>query len=273
VTPEPVINYPLRRKLAAGDLLLGLTVRQLRTADAALIARACGFDILIIDREHSRIDGDAVSAICIAASALGVAPFVRVASPESRHIADALDGGALGIIVPHVDSRPQAEAAVRHAKFPPLGTRSFAALGPASGYRAMAMPELMHARNDAIFIIAMLETAQGIAASEAIAAVAGIDALLIGPNDLSAEMGIPGELAHPRIGAAYQTVATACAAHGKIFAAGGVPGLDMPELIKMGARLLMGGTDVGYLMAAAQRDAADLRRAGERSDPQKATDR
>jgi len=251
----------VKRKLVAGELVVGMTLRQLRTADAAFMLKACGFDAVIIDGEHGRMSADVVAMLCISLVAVGLTPIVRVASAAGFHIAEALDAGAQGIIVPHIDSAADAAAAVRHAKYPPLGHRSIAAVGPPSQYRAQPLAEFTRAQNQETMVLAMLETASGIANADAIAATEGVDGLMIGPNDLSAELGITGQIGDPQIRQAHETVAAACRAHGKCFVSGGVPGLDTRSLIAMGSRFVMGATDFGYLMSAAKADVEAIRSA------------
>jgi len=258
---NPLIDNPAKRKLAAGEFVLCMTLRQLVSADAALMVRACGFDAFYVDREHSAVSEAATSQLCITAAALGMTPLVRVRSLSGPDIAGALDGGALGVIVPHVGDRADAEAAVRHAKFPPRGERSVAALNPVTGYRSLSVGETTVAQSEATLLITMLETQDGIRNVDDIAAVPGVDVLMIGSNDLSAELGIPGETRHPRILDAYAKMAVAARRHGKHFVGGGAGGPELPEVIRMGARLLMGGTDVGYFMAAARQASAGMRNA------------
>ncbi len=109
----------------------------------------------------------------------------------------------------------------------------------------------------------MLETPEGIANADAIAAVPGIDVLLIGSNDLSAALGIPGDLKHPKIRAAYEATAAACKKHGKHLGIGGVRGDHAltAELVKLGARFMIAGLDSGYMMKAAREDVAAIRKA------------
>jgi 2-keto-3-deoxy-L-rhamnonate aldolase RhmA len=251
----------LKRKLAAGELAVGLTVRLLRTPDAALIAKACGFDAMIIDCEHGRLSADEVANLSMSAVAVGLTPIVRTASAAAFHIAAALDAGAQGVLVPHIDSAADAVSAVRHAKYPPAGTRSIAAVGPPSQYRSRPLAEFTAEQNSETMVLAMIETPGGLAAAEAIAATDGIDGIMIGPNDLSAEMGITGELGADRIKRGFEAVAQACTAHGKIFVGGGVPGLDTKALLALGSRFILGSTEAGYLMSAAQTDVAAIRRA------------
>ena len=251
----------VKRKLAAGELVVGMTLRQLRMADAALMLKACDFDAVIIDGEHGRMSTDAMATLCISAVAVGVTPIVRVASAAGFHIAEALDAGAQGVVVPHVDSAAEASAAVRHAKYPPRGNRSIAAVGPPSQYRSLPLAEFARQQNQETMVLAMLETAGGIANANAIAATEGVDGLMIGPNDLSADLGITGKIGDPQIRQAHETVAAACRAHRKVFVSGGVPGLDTKALLTLGSRFIVGSTDAGYFIGAAQADVKAIRAA------------
>jgi 2-keto-3-deoxy-L-rhamnonate aldolase RhmA len=255
------IGNEAKRKLAAGELVVAATLRQLRTPDAAYMLKACGFDAVIIDCEHGRMSADVVAVLCMSSVALGLTPIVRVASAAGFHIAEALDAGAQGVLVPHVDSAADAVAAVRHAKYPPLGTRSIAAVGPPSQYRSLPLPEFTTRQNLETMVLALVETRGGVASADAIAATDGIDGIMIGPNDLSADLGIVGKIADAQIRQAYATVAAACRAQRKHFVSGGVPGLDTNSLLEMGSRFIIGSTDTGYLMAAAQADVKAIRAA------------
>src|SRR5208282_1434147 len=172
-----------------------------------------------------------------------------------------LDGGAQGVIVPDVNTSVQAEAIVSACRFPPLGRRSVMGLGPALGYRAVPLSELNPRLNAETAVIVMLETAEGIENADAIAAVDGIDCLLIGSGDLTTDYGIPGQVDHPRLRAAYERVAEACRAHGKVLGVGGIRHnvALQGELIRLGARFVIAGTDVNYVLAGARQDTTALR--------------
>jgi 2-keto-3-deoxy-L-rhamnonate aldolase RhmA len=260
---EPGVN-PAQRRLAEGGIVLCLGVRQMHSVDVAQMAAACGFDALYMDMEHSPLDLQTVSTVCTAALGFGVAPFVRPPGHGAEWIGRILDGGAQGLIVPHVDTAAQAAAIVRAARFPPLGKRSVGGPGPALGYRALPLGEINATLNASTTIICMMETPEGVANADAIAAVPGVDVLLIGSNDLCTEMGIPGKLRDPRLLEAYRTVAAACTKHGKVLGVGGVRGDAelQQQLVALGARFLIAGNDVGYLMAAARADVATLRKLG-----------
>src|SRR5690606_31881598 len=113
-----------KQRMLAGELVICMGLRQARSVDIAPIVGACGFDALYIDMEHSPVSIETVSAICTAAVGFGVTPLVRVPGHDSEHLSRALDGGAMGIIVPHVDTAEQARAMVRMGKYPPVGHRS-----------------------------------------------------------------------------------------------------------------------------------------------------
>jgi 4-hydroxy-2-oxoheptanedioate aldolase len=251
---------PARAKLARGESVLMMSLRQLRTPDAAMIVRESGFDGFYVDREHGTFSDAETSAICSAGLLAGLLTAVRVRANAPADIAIAMDAGALCVIVPHVGSAEEAAAAVRAAKYPPSGGRSLAALGPMTGYRSMPTADAAAMVNEATMIFAMLETEEGIARAAEIAAVPGVDALMIGPSDLSAELGIPGQVRHARIRDAYFAAARAARAHGKEMVGGGAGGPDIAEMAAEGARILMGGNDVAYLMGAARAASAVMRK-------------
>jgi 2-keto-3-deoxy-L-rhamnonate aldolase RhmA len=171
--------------------------------------------------------------------------------------------GAQGIICPNVSTRDEALAFADACRFPPVGNRSVAGPGALQGYHPTPLGDVNTLGNAATTLIPMIETPDGVANADAIAAVPGIDILLIGSNDLCTAMGIPGDLKNPKLRAAYDTVATACAAHKKILGIGGIRGdvAQVAELVRLGARFVIAGSDVQYLMRAARDEVASLRKA------------
>ena len=249
-----------KSRLREGGLALGMGLRQARTVDIATIAGTCGFDWLFIDMEHNSMSIDAACQIAMAAIATGVTPLVRVPGHQHYHCARALDNGALGVVVPHVDNAEQARAVVDACRYPPLGHRSIAGNMPGLGFAGVPVGEATHRMNDENLVVVMLETPQAIENAEQIAAVEGIDVLLVGTNDLCAEMGIHGDFANPRVPEAYRKVIAACAKHGKHPGMGGVydPKL-MTEYIGLGMRFILSGNDLAFLMAGARERASILR--------------
>ena len=114
----------LKARLDRGELSLAMVVRFSRSVDVVAMAKAAGFHALYVDLEHAPLSLDQTSQICLAAQWAGVTPLVRVPAGRPDMIGSALDGGALGVIVPHVSTASDAEAAVAAARFPPSGHRS-----------------------------------------------------------------------------------------------------------------------------------------------------
>jgi 2-keto-3-deoxy-L-rhamnonate aldolase RhmA len=237
----PIFPNHTKQQLESGKLAIGMGLRALRTSDAGMIAKTCGFDWLFIDMEHSALDVDTASQIAIAALAVGITPIVRVPGKEHHHASRLLDSGAQGIVVPHVDTVEEAQRVVAHCRYPPVGHRSVVGALPQFG-TIVANAETL--------VIVMLETPLAIRNADAIAAVPGIDVVLIGTNDLCAELGIPGQFVDPRVEEAYRTVVAACKKYNKHPGMGGV--YDPPLLEKYigyGMRFILGGGDLSFLMA------------------------
>lgn len=253
--------YPnhTKRQLAEGKLAIGMGLRLARTVDIATIAKTCGYDWLFIDTEHSSMDLDTAAQIAMASLAVGISPIVRVPGKEHHHASRILDSGAQGIVVPHVDSVEEAERAVAYCKYPPVGHRSVMGALPQFAYRGTPVAEATSVANQETLVIVMLETPQAIANAETIAAVPGLDVILIGTNDLCAEMGIPGEFNDSRVEDAYRKVIAACGKHGKYPGMGGVyePKL-MEKYIGLGMRFILSGGDLSFLMAGARERASFL---------------
>jgi 2-keto-3-deoxy-L-rhamnonate aldolase RhmA len=203
---------------------------------------------------------DTASQISVAALDTGISPIVRVPAMQMAMATRALDGGALGIIMPHVDTAAEARAIVDHLKYPPVGHRSVSGAQPQFDYRAMQTGELTAALNAATLTIVMVETPKAIANVDAIAAVPGVDVVLVGTNDLAAEMRIPGDFANPKIAAAYKKIIAACKKHKKWPGMGGVYSDElMKKYVGLGMRMILGGGDVGMLMQAATQRSSYLR--------------
>ncbi|MBV9200959.1 MAG: aldolase [Alphaproteobacteria bacterium] len=257
---EPILRNPARQRLDAGELALGVGIRQSRTVDIAAIMKACGYDWLFLDLEHNSMDLDTAVQISVAALSAGIAPIVRVPAGQFWLATRVLDGGALGIVMPHVDTSEEACEIADRLRYPPQGHRSVAGGLPHFGYVPVGTAAACTAINAATLVVVMLETPRAIANASAIAAVPGIDSLLIGTSDLSMELGIPGQLGDERIVEAYRTVIEACNAHQKFAGIGGVyEETLMRRYIGMGVKLVLGGGDLGFMTSAAAERAKLLR--------------
>lgn len=255
-----VIHNAALERLAAGELALGIGLRQARTVDIATIARTCDFDWLFIDMEHNSMDVDIAAQIAMAGIGAGVTPIVRVPGHEHYHATRLLDAGAQGIVVPHVDSADQARRVVSYCKYPPVGHRSIAGAQPQLAFKSMPVGEATRLVNSATLVVVMLETPEAIGNADAIAAVEGVDVLLVGTNDLCAEMGIPGDFSNAMVEQAYAAVIGACRKYGKYPGMGGVYDHALfPKYVGMGMKFILSGSDAAFLMAGAAARASFLR--------------
>ena len=254
------ISNPARERLEAGELAIGVGLRQARSVDIGKIMRRCGYDWIFIDMEHNTMGIDTAAQISVAAQDAGITPIVRVPGFQHFHATRMLDGGALGIVVPHVDTVEVAAEMVSNCRYPPIGHRSVTGSLPQLGFERLAVGETTRIVNDSTLLVVMLETPEAIGNAEAIAAVEGIDCLLIGTNDLCMEMGIPGQVGDGRVVEAYERVIAACEANGKWAGMGGVydPPL-MTRYVDMGVRMLLAGNDLALMMAGATARAEEMR--------------
>jgi 2-keto-3-deoxy-L-rhamnonate aldolase RhmA len=257
-----VLRNHVKEKLRRGEVVASMTVRLVRGVEIARIAKTAGFDSLYVDMEHSSFSLETTGQICIAALEVGVTPLVRV--PGVAEVARTLDGGALGIIAPHVRSAAQAREYVTAAKYPPLGDRSNAGPLPHLQYRSFPAAEANAALDAATMVIVQFESAEALEHADEIAAVAGVDMVLIDTNDLLADWGIPGQYEHPRVREAYAQTIAACRRHGKHVGVGGLASRPhlAAEFVRMDARYVSTGTDLGSLLAACAAKAKEVQEMG-----------
>jgi 4-hydroxy-2-oxoheptanedioate aldolase len=254
------VRNQARERLTQGQLALGIGLRQARTVDTALAMKQCGYDFLFIDLEHGSMSVDTAVQLAVAGLAADVAPFVRVPAMETSLATRVLDGGAIGVVMPHVDTPEEARVIVDKLKYPPIGHRSVVGQLPQFNFGPVNIGEATRELNAAGMVVVMLETPKAIANADKIAAVPGVDVLLIGTNDLTMEMGIPGKLDDPKVVAAYETVIAACKRHNKWAGMGGVYTEPlMKRYIDMGARFLLAGSDLGFIMAGSNQRVQFLR--------------
>ena len=256
----PLLGSDGLQKIRSGQISLGLGIYHLRGAPASLLAKAAGYDWLFIDCEHGAMSTQEAAQISIAALSTGVTPIVRICKDALDEGTRALDNGALGLVVPHIDTVEEARALVDAFRFPPMGHRSSGGPVAQFGYKPPPAAPMQAALNTEILLVAMIESPQGVENADAIAAIDGIDALLIGTNDLCAEMGVIGQIGHERVQEAYRTVAQACTRNNKVLGMGGVYDQELAtRYIQMGARFILGGADHALLLDAATRRTAFLR--------------
>jgi 2-keto-3-deoxy-L-rhamnonate aldolase RhmA len=247
-----------KERLKAGKIAFGLGVRFSRSVEIAAAAAASGYHYLFIDLEHSTMGIDVAAQICSAALASGICPLVRVPSQDHAFSARILDGGAQGIVVPHVHTAAAARHAVESCLYPPLGHRSTMSTAQTTGWQPMSAPDFARTVNSSLLLVALLESIEAIDNVEEIAAVDGIDVLSIGSNDLAGDMGIPGEFDHPRLLQAYDKVLAAARRNGKAVRLGGIYERRLlKRSIELGSRLVTLGNDFGFVLQGMRRKMAE----------------
>ncbi|UPY38454.1 aldolase/citrate lyase family protein [Sediminicoccus sp. KRV36] len=256
----PIVQNLAKQALAEGRLSLGFGVHHLRGSAVGALGAATGFDWLFIDMEHGAMSVEEAAQISMAALGQGCTPIVRCCKDALFEGTRCLDNGAMGVVVPHVDTAAEARQVVEAFRFPPLGMRSWGGPPILYGFQPPDAATAQRESNEQVLIACMVETEESVAHADTIAAVPGVDVLMFGTSDLTATMGIPGQIGHPRVRAAYASVAAACARHGKVMGMGGVyDEVVARDYVALGARFILGGSDHGFVMAGAGARAEFLR--------------
>jgi len=249
----------LKQRLANNELTIGSWVTLGHPSIAEIMASA-GFDWLVLDTEHSALELSDVQALIQAMDAHDCPAIVRLTSNDPNQIKRVMDAGATGIMVPMVNCAADAEAAVRHTYYPPKGTRGVG-LARAQGYGAGFKPYMEWLENHAVVVV-MIEHKDAVANIDEILSVPGVDAFIIGPYDLSASMGMPGEITHPDV---QKAIARVCEAGKALNKTGGLhvvePDLDsLYGLIDSGYRFMGYALDIRILDSLCRRDLAEIRK-------------
>jgi 4-hydroxy-2-oxoheptanedioate aldolase len=201
----------LATRIAGGDTTYGVIVKMPAPALVELVGHT-GFDLVVIDTEHGGADHTELEHHLRAADSAGVPALVRVGSNEPLAILRALDAGAAGVIVPHVSDAEDARAAVRAAHYAPTGRRGLALSTRAGRYGTLPLTEHLADAAASTLVVAQLEDKDAVPHSARIAATAGLNAVWIGPSDLSLSFGLPGRLTHPTVVGAIDHIAAAVTA-------------------------------------------------------------
>lgn len=173
-----------------------------------------GADFMLIENEHRTLGIETGQALVAQARALGLPCIIRVTNAEYHLVARSMDAGADGVVVPRVESARTAREAVSWVKFPPEGRRGFGIASVVTDYEPLSIAEAIEHLNANSLVLIQVETRAGVEAVSEIAAVPGVDAVVIGPADLSISLGIPGQTQHPAFIEALECVIAACRAAG-----------------------------------------------------------
>ena len=255
--------------LRAGQPKFVLVIRNARTTDTVRIAASTGHHSILVDLEHSTMSLDVAAALCAAAGDLELTPFVRVAEREYGAIGRLLDGGAHGIVSPRIETAVEAHTIARACRFAPNGQRSQLASVPQLGMTPTPAPRMNPILDATTIVQVIIETSRGVDNADAIAAVDGLDMIAIGANDMTTELGIPGQYDHPEFRAAVATVAEACKRHETLLMLGGVS--DEPTFASLATLgicpMRLTGMDTDLLYGAAKERVDKLNAAYAAAEP------
>ena len=217
-----------------------------------------GFDAIWLDLEHHSCSLESAFQLIQASRVGNIDIIARPAKGEFMRLSRLLEAGATGIMYPRCNSPEEAAEVVNCTKFAPLGKRGFDGSGPDASYLMTPMNEYLQVANERTFIIIQIEEPDTLQHAEAIAAVPGVDMLMLGPADFSILAGIPGQFDHELIEQALETVAQAAKNAGKNWAATCGSIAQAKRMVDRGARLIFHGCDIVYVKQGLEKLLAEL---------------
>lgn len=234
----------VRLRIEGGGPALGLVCRTLSPVVVELIGLA-GFDFVWIDMEHTAADLALVEHLCRAADAVGIESLVRVPDKSPANILRVLEAGAGIVNVPGVEERAEAEAVVRAAKYHPIGKRGYCTSSRGSGYGLGKKAEqIFRAANERVMTMVQIESVRGVENAAQICSVSGLDVVFIGVGDLSQDLGVPGQLDHPKVVDSVERVLEAIVAGGKTAAVQAETAEAARRWLERGVSILSCGVDI-----------------------------
>ncbi len=253
--PLTVWANPLTRGLREGKVCLGALSISFPCPAVAQIVGQAGFCWFYFDMEHSGLPVDAIDPICVASKLAGVAPIAGSTGITDFLVSRPLDNGAMGVIAPHVNDADETRLVVSACRYPPSGTRGMLGLGALTEFQEVDLGDWVAAMNREILASVKVEGARGVENIDEIAAVPGLDAIIIGPSDLTTSLGIPGQFEHTRFTDAMERIAKACESNRVAWG----PHVGRPEEVKhwadRGATFMSCGFD-GDLLLQTWKDTA-----------------
>jgi 2-dehydro-3-deoxyglucarate aldolase/4-hydroxy-2-oxoheptanedioate aldolase len=249
----------VKQALKEGKLQLGCSVSMIRSPEITRILAAAGLDWTYLDSEHGGFDLETLQDMARAANDNGLCPIIRVAELQYALVARALDCGAQGVLFPRVESPEILAQAISWTKFPPLGVRGFGLQPTHLNYEMRSMPEIIAHMNENVMVVLQIETVTAMNRVDELLSVPGVDAVMIGPADLSVSLGVPGQFEHPTMIAAIEKIRDACLRRGV------APGIHVrfPKLAKYwrdnGLTFVSCNSEIGFLLEKAQETVAGLR--------------
>lgn len=240
----------IRKKIAQG-VAVGCFISEFTSPNILRVLKVAGVEFFVVDAEHGAFDISHISAFSAVANGLNIPIFIRVPGLERDFTQKSLDAGADGIVFPMVSTQEDAALAVRLTKYPPLGARGASAMRPHSEYAPGKLSTYMEKANDRVSTFVQIETAEGVENAISIAKTPGIDAVFVGPNDLSIDLGKPGDSSSLEVRDAIARVVSAANLAGK---PSGIISSNIDFLLwckAQGMRVLSCNSEVGLMLNGA----------------------
>ncbi len=238
----------MKQALRDGKSVIGTMVVESRQPAVMQLLKNAGFDFAIIDNEHGPFNIETIADLSRMAKQIGLTPLVRVPDLAYPYLAQSLDSGAQGVMVPRIFNADQVREAVQIVRYPPLGRRGCALARGFTDFKGGPVAEVMPQANNENVLVIQIETAAAIDNIEEIVAVPGIDIALVGPTDLSIALGVPGQMDSPKLHAAIEKMIDACQ-RSEVY-----PALHINDLnwaahwVKKGMRVLSSFSEAGLLV-------------------------
>ena len=243
----------VKQVLRAGGVSMGVMCLEFATTGIGRLSAEAGADFAVFDMEHTGWSLETIKTLVATSRSTDLVPIVRPPVTDYHHVAHLMDVGAMGLLVPLVNTAAQIEHAIECATYPPRGRRGCAFGISHDDYKGGDFADKMRRANENLLVIAQIETAEGLANVDAIAAVDGVDGLWVGQVDLTTSLGIPGRFDHPTFTDATKRVRDACHKHGK---AATLAVMDVDELCAgpaNGFRMLVYAADLWIYQQALRR--------------------
>ena len=259
---SPLISQNrLKAALREGRSATGTMIVEFRQPSLLQLLANAGFDFAIIDNEHGPFSLESLAELSRAGRLHGVTPIVRIPEISYSHVTQALDAGAQGLMIPRITEPTQVAEVVQMMKYPPIGRRGSVMARAHTNFRSGSVETAMDLMNKETMLVVQIETLEALERREEIIGVPGVDAALIGPNDLSVAMGIPGKLDDPAFVSAVESVMATCSK------AGVIPALHINELDKAilwasrGMRMVSINSEIGHLLKSGREAASAVSKA------------
>ena len=259
--PIVIHDNQAKSKLAAGQLLMGTMLADIRQPSIMQILVNAGFDFVIIDNEHGPFGIESIADLSRMARVLGLTPIVRVPELAYPYVAQSLDAGAQGIMLPRVTHPDQVHQILEIMKYPPVGKRGAAMSRGQTDFRSGPLAEnLAHANTNSMLMV-QIETAESVQHLDEIVAIDGVDVLFIGPTDLSISLGVPGQPEAPQVTDAIERVIESCKANGVATAIQANDLAYAQRWVERGMEIISYASEIGLLTAAASAGIQTIRAA------------